>query len=72
MQRERRTALAAILDETGQKQAWLAKKLNLDPSSISRWVLGKRPIPQRYVSDIADALGVDSRRLVRDAESAET
>jgi DNA-binding transcriptional regulator YdaS (Cro superfamily) len=72
MQRERRTVLAAILDETGQKQAWLAKKLNLDPSSISRWVLGKRPIPPRYVADIADALGVESGRLARDAEPADS
>lgn len=64
--------MAAILDETGQKQAWLAKKLNLDPSSISRWVLGKRRIPQRYVPDIADALGVDPRRLAPDADSTRT
>ena len=66
-----RTALAAILEETGQKQAWLAKKLNLDPSSISRWVLGKRRIPQRYVPDIARALGVEPQRLAPDAESAQ-
>jgi DNA-binding transcriptional regulator YdaS (Cro superfamily) len=60
------TALASILAETGHKQAWLATKLNLHPSSISRWVLGERPIPHRYVQRIADALGVDPRRLARD------
>ncbi|HEV7771714.1 MAG TPA: helix-turn-helix transcriptional regulator [Conexibacter sp.] len=60
------TALAGILARTGHKQAWLAKQLNLHPSSISRWVLGKRPIPRRYVQAIADALGVDPRRLARD------
>ncbi len=64
-----RTALAEILEETGQKQAWLAKRLNLDPSSISRWVLGKRRIPQRYIPDLANALGVEPQRLARDAEA---
>ena len=62
----RRTALADILAQTGHKQAWLATKLNLHPSSVSRWVLGKRPIPRRYVQAIADALGVDPRRLSSD------
>lgn len=61
--------MADILEEKGQKQAWLARRLNLDPSSISRWVLGKRRIPPRYVGDIADALGVDPRRLTPDADS---
>ena len=61
-----RTALATILAETGHKQAWLAERLNLHPSSISRWVLGKRPIPRRYVQAIADALGVDPGRLAPD------
>lgn len=61
-----RTALADILAETGHKQAWLATKLNLHPSSVSRWVLGKRPIPRRYVQSIADALNVDPQRLTPD------
>jgi hypothetical protein len=64
--RERETALAVILAETGHKQAWLAEKLNLHPSSVSRWVLGKRPIPSRYVQAVADALGVEPHRLARD------
>lgn len=60
------TALGEILAETGHKQAWLASKLNLHPSSVSRWVLGERPIPRRYVQAIADALGIDAQRLARD------
>lgn len=64
--RERRTALATLLAEKGHKQAWLAEQLNLHPSSISRWALGKRPIPRRYVQAIAEALGVDPHRLARD------
>ena len=64
--RERKTALAAILADTGHKQAWLAEKLNLHPSSVSRWALGKRPIPRRYVKAIADALGVEPHRLAHD------
>jgi DNA-binding transcriptional regulator YdaS (Cro superfamily) len=66
----KRTALARILAETGHKQAWLAKRLNLHPSSVSRWVLGKRPLPLRYVQDIADALGVDPARLMPDVAPA--
>jgi DNA-binding transcriptional regulator YdaS (Cro superfamily) len=61
-----RTALADILAETGRKQAWLADELNIHPSSVSRWVLGKRPLPMRYVQPIADALQVDANRLLRD------
>jgi DNA-binding transcriptional regulator YdaS (Cro superfamily) len=68
--RERGTALAAILVKRGHKQAWLAERLNLHPSSISRWVLGKRPIPRRYVEAIADALGVEPDELERDAAPA--
>ncbi|MBS1871164.1 MAG: helix-turn-helix transcriptional regulator [Actinobacteria bacterium] len=64
--RERGTALAGILAETGHKQAWLAERLNLHPSSVSRWVLGKRPIPRRYAQSIADALGVEPHKLDRD------
>jgi len=64
--RESRTALAVILADTGHKQAWLAEKLNLHPSSVSRWALGKRPIPRRYVQAIADTLGVEPQRLARD------
>jgi DNA-binding transcriptional regulator YdaS (Cro superfamily) len=61
-----KTALAEILTETGHKQAWLADRLNLHPSSISRWVLGKRPLPRRYVQLIADVLKVEPGRLLRD------
>jgi DNA-binding transcriptional regulator YdaS (Cro superfamily) len=65
-----RTALADLLDDKGQKQAWLAKQLNLDPSSISRWVLGKRPIPPRYIDEIAGALRVDPQKLAPDADGS--
>ncbi|HET6447606.1 MAG TPA: helix-turn-helix transcriptional regulator [Conexibacter sp.] len=65
-----RTALAAILDETGRKQTWLAERLNLHPSSVSRWALGKRPIPRRYVQAIAEALGVDPQRLTPDVAAS--
>jgi DNA-binding transcriptional regulator YdaS (Cro superfamily) len=65
-----RTALAAILAETGRKQTWLADRLNLHPSSVSRWVLGKRPLPRRYVPAIAEALSVDPHRLTPDVASA--
>lgn len=61
-----RTALAAILAETGHKQAWLAKQLNLHPSAVSRWVRGERPLPRRYQQPIARALGVDAGTLARD------
>jgi DNA-binding transcriptional regulator YdaS (Cro superfamily) len=61
-----RTTLAGILAETGRKQAWLADELNIHPSSVSRWILGRRPLPMRYVQPIADALQVEPSRLLRD------
>ena len=64
------TRLADILAQTGHKQAWLAKKLSIHPSSVSRWVLGKRPIPRPYVQAIAEALDVDPSRLASDATHA--
>lgn len=66
----RRTALAEILAERGHKQAWLARQLNLHPSSVSRWVLGERRLPERYKQPIAVALGVDPERLARDVAPA--
>lgn len=62
----RGTALAAILAETGHKQAWLAKRISLHPSSVSRWVRGSRPLPPRYVGPIAAALGVEPEKLSPD------
>jgi len=57
------TERGRILRATGRTQAWLARQLQMDPSSISRWVRGERPTPRHHLPRIAEALDVDEQTL---------
>jgi len=50
------TALARLLHESGRSRTWLARRLTIDPSSVSRWATGRRQIPRRYLAEIAQLL----------------
>ena len=59
------TQLLEILDAIGWSQAKLARKLQVDPNTVSRWVTGRCPVPPwvleylsalKAVKDLANAL----------------
>lgn len=54
-----RTALDAILREQGRRFVWVAARLGVDASTVSRWCSGDRPIPSRRIEELAAVLGVE-------------
>ena len=55
--------ILARLAELERNQAWLARKLDMDLSTIYRWLNNERPIPARRLARIADVLGLDLAEL---------
>jgi len=58
MQDELPGRILARLEELERNQAWLARKLEVDLSTVYRWLTGERPIPRRRLPKIAAVLGV--------------
>ena len=58
------TAFAAVLDAQGRRLAWVAQRLGVDSSTVSRWRSGDRPIPMRRREQLAAILGVDAAELL--------
>ena len=52
------TPLAAVLREQGRRLVWVAARLGVDPSTVSRWCSGDRPIPGVRLRELAAVLGV--------------
>jgi transcriptional regulator with XRE-family HTH domain len=57
------TPLARILRKGGKSQSWLAEEMRVHPGTISRWVTGKRPIPDYRLPALAKILGVSEDEL---------
>ena len=58
------TAFAAVLDAQGRRLVWVAERLGVDASTVSRWRSGERPIARRRREELAAILGVDPADLV--------
>jgi len=57
------TKLASVLSEQGRKKSWLAEALEVDRSTVTRWVKGEtKPRPDRR-AHIARLLGLSVRDL---------
>jgi transcriptional regulator with XRE-family HTH domain len=65
-----RTALATVLDAQGRRLAWVARHLDVDSSTVSRWRSGDRPIPERRRDQLAAILGVGAADLIDPPPSA--
>ena len=64
MAREELSArILARLAELERNQAWLARKVDRDLSTVYRWLTNERPIPERQLARIADVLGLDVAEL---------
>ena len=50
--------------EVGVSGKTLASKLGVTPSTISEWLLGRRPVPLGHVCGLAKMLGIPVKQLV--------
>jgi len=57
------TKLARVLSEQGRKKSWLAEALEVDRSTITRWVKGETTPRHFRRSEIARLLGLSVREL---------
>jgi len=62
----RETLLAQILRNSGRSQAWVARQMGVDASSISRWVGGDRRVPAHHVRRLASVVGIEEKLLEAD------
>jgi transcriptional regulator with XRE-family HTH domain len=50
--------IKARLVELERNQAWLARKVGVDLSTVYRWLIDERPLPAKRLPKIAEVLGV--------------
>lgn len=55
--------IAAKIKALGITKAAIAKALGLDPSFVSHWASGHRPVPARYARPLAEQLGVAPEQI---------
>lgn len=60
--------LGAHLGQIDRSQSWLAERLGVSPSTVSRWLEGiSRPRSPEQIIRIADLLGIDRNKLLASA-----
>lgn len=52
------TRIQALLRYQGRTGAWLAERTGYDESTVSRFLNGKQPMTEKFVTRAADLLGV--------------
>lgn len=57
------TSLARVLEVQGRRLIWVAARLGVDASTVSRWRSGERPIPEQRLKQLASVLGVAPEQL---------
>jgi transcriptional regulator with XRE-family HTH domain len=55
-----------VLDEQGRRQEWLAARLGVTPTTVNRWLKGKRRIDMASANRIAQELNVPLFFLMSD------
>jgi len=56
--RYKASQLAAVLENQGRKQRWLALQLGIHESIVSAWISGKRTLGEDRAKQVADTLGL--------------
>lgn len=64
------TPIARLIDERGLRKGWVAEKLGISPSSLSRLIWGERRMTLDEGLKLAEILGVDVRELLVDGGAA--
>jgi transcriptional regulator with XRE-family HTH domain len=57
--------LAQVLGEQGRKKSWLASQLQVDRSTVTRWVKGVSQPTRRNQANIAKLLGVPVKEIFK-------
>lgn len=57
--------IKAVLADKGKTNKWLALELNLSESTISRWISNRQQPSLQQLGDVANALSVDIRELIK-------
>jgi transcriptional regulator with XRE-family HTH domain len=57
------TKLKTAIVASGYKQAWIAAKIGIDQTLLSRYVNGYRDPPPAVLKDIAKLLGVSQQSI---------
>lgn len=60
-------SLATIIDERGLKRSWIAQKIGVSRSAVTRWADGDWPIPPKRAAQLAELLDVPQSDLPRSA-----
>ena len=55
-----------VLEEKNKNQVWLADKLGVDEVTASRWMNNHRQPSMERLAEIAKALGVKIKDLIKD------
>lgn len=64
------TPIARLIDERGLRKGWVAEKLGISASSLSRLIYGDRRMTLDEGVRLAELLGVDVRELLADGGGA--
>lgn len=72
MRSEIGTRIRVEREAVGLSKRRLAKIIQVEPSTITRWESGKHAVPAPHLKLIADALGVTVMRLHGDAPAQQT
>lgn len=57
--------LRNILNDQGRTQRWLAGRLGVHESMLSKWILEQFPMPERVAAEIAEILSVPEAAVVQ-------
>jgi plasmid maintenance system antidote protein VapI len=57
-------SLKTMIRDKGLRQGWLAHKMDMDDSTFSLIVSGKKALPEDKVAPLARLLGVPSRAVL--------
>ncbi len=58
--KDHREILLAAIQASGLKKKWIAKKIGVDPATMSRWLAGRTPKVESAVA-LCDLIGAEVR-----------
>lgn len=58
-----RTQLKSVIDYSGLKQSYIARRLGISEGLVSKYVTGRRPMPKHIVKAFAVVLGVPQKTI---------
>jgi hypothetical protein len=58
-----RTKFGELVDSQGRRITWIARSVGVDPSVVSGWCSGYRPVPRQRITELAQLLGVPEESL---------